>query len=89
MDPALIGSIFAGITGVLTVVTGYLLNRRKVETEHVANDVNELTAKLDDLRARLDAALSHIYELRGVMSARDLPVPAMPDELTARRRRSA
>ena len=87
MDPALIGSIFAGITGLLTVITGYLLNCRKIETEHVADDVTTLNTELGDLRDRLDAALAHIYELRGVMTANHMPLPDLPDELTARRNR--
>lgn len=86
MDPALIGSLFAGITGVLTVVTGYLLNRRKVETDAVVANVDDLTAEVDDLRTRYDAALSHIYQLRETMAAGGVPLPPIPDELTRRRR---
>lgn len=76
MDPAVIGAIFTGVASIATVVTGYLLKR----TENVA-------ANVDDLRVKFDAAIRHIYELRGVMTAHDLDVPEMPDELTERRRR--
>ena len=86
MGPELIGSIFAGATGLLTVVFGYLLNRRKVETDHVARDVDAMHAEITELRERFNTALAHIYELRGAMSARGMPVPDMPDDLAARRR---
>lgn len=87
MDPALIGAIFAGVTGVLTVITGYLLNRRKIETEAVADDVTTLNTELESLRTRLDAALAHIYELREDMARRGHEPPPIPDELTRRRDR--
>ncbi|PKW15914.1 hypothetical protein [Saccharopolyspora spinosa] len=87
MDPALIGSIFAGVTGVLTVLTGYALNKRKVETEQVSRDIGDLTSEVEDMRTRLDVALRHIYELRGVMTAAQIAVPELPDELQTRRTR--
>ena len=86
MDPALVGAVFAGITGVLTVVTGYLLNRRKIETAHVASDVTTLNTELDALRTRLDAALAHIYALREDMARHGHTPPDMPDELAYHRR---
>lgn len=87
MDPALIGSIFAGITGLATVVTGYLINRQKVRTDLVASDIDQVEAELADLRERFDAALRHIYELRGAMTAAQMTVPELPDQLQARRTR--
>lgn len=87
MDPALIGSIFAGITGLATVITGYLINRQKVRTDHVADEVGAVEAELVELRERFDAALRHIYELRAVMGANSLHVPDLPDELASRRSR--
>ncbi|MER7076644.1 hypothetical protein SAMN02982929_05294 [Saccharopolyspora kobensis] len=87
MDPALIGSIFAGITGLATVITGYLINRQKVRTDLVSADVGQVEAELADLRDRFEIALAHIYELRAAMGAHELHVPELPDELTLRRRR--
>lgn len=86
MGPELIGSLFAGLTGLLTCVFGYLLNRRKVETDHVARDLDTLESEITELRDRFNAALAYVFELRGVMSAHSLPVPEMPDELKRRRK---
>lgn len=83
MDAALIGAIFAGITGLVTAIGGLLLNRQRQRTDSVL----DLETEVADLRRKFEAALRHIYALREDMARHGHAPPEMPDELTTRRSR--
>lgn len=83
MDAALVGAIFAGITGLVTTLGGLALNRQKQRVDSVLDLENEIV----DLRVKFEAALRHIYALREDMARHGHTPPEMPDELTTRRAR--
>lgn len=83
MDAALVGAIFAGLTGLVTAIGGLLLNRQRQRAESVL----DLETEVRDLRRKFEAALRHVYALREDMARHGCTPPDMPDELTTRRAR--
>ena len=81
MDAATVGAIFAGITGLVTALGGFALNRQKQRVDSVM----DLETEVVDLRRKFEVALRHIYALREDMTRAGHTPPEMPDELTTRR----
>lgn len=81
MDAALISAVFAGLTGLVAAVAAALSNRQR----KVAVDVETLEDEVATLRAQVEAAMRHIHRLRVALSAADVPLPPLPDELRPER----
>ncbi len=83
MDVALVGAIFTGITGLVTALGGFALNRQRQRVESAL----DLESEVLDLRRKFELALRHIFALREDMARNGHAPPDMPDELTTRRAR--
>lgn len=81
MDAALVGAVFAGITGLITAAGGLAANRR---TRSLA-DTAALETSVDQLRATNVTAMAHIHHLRMLLAAHGVQPPDLPDGITPRR----